>query len=248
MRDLVLVGLAGLLAGAMNALAGGGSFVSMPALLAAGLPSVTANASSTVALFPGGVASAWVYRGQASPVGAVSFRVLVGATLIGGLVGSLLLLWTSSSAFDRVLPWLLLAATIMLAAGPKIAPRLSRVANRPATGIGVQFALGVYGGYFGGAVGIMMMAAWRMLTGAEVHAMQGARTLIVTMANAVAVLTFIVAGAVAWPLALALGSGALAGGYLGAHVGKRLPATVVKLATVSVCAVVTVLFFIRAYA
>lgn len=248
MQDLVLVGLAGFLAGAMNALAGGGSFVSMPALLAAGLPSVTANASSTAALFPGGVASAWVYRGQASPVGAISFRVLVGVTLFGGLVGGLLLLWTPSSAFDLVLPWLLLAATIMLAAGPKIAPRLSRVANRPPTVAGVQFALGVYGGYFGGAVGIMMMAAWRMLTGAEVHEMQGARTLMVTVANAVAVLTFIVAGAVAWPLALALGSGSLAGGYLGAHLGKRLPATVVKLATVSLCAVVTVLFFIRAYA
>jgi hypothetical protein len=94
----------------------------------------------------------------------------------------------------------------------------------------------------------MMMAAWRMLTGAEVHAMQGARTLMVTVANAVAVLTFVVAGAVAWPLSLALGAGALAGGYLGAHVGKRLSATVVKLATVSLCAVVTVLFFIRAYA
>jgi uncharacterized membrane protein YfcA len=248
LRDLTLMGLAGLLAGAMNALAGGGSFVSMPALLAAGLPSVIANASSTVALLPGGIASAWVYRGQGSPVGAVSFRVLVGATLIGGLVGGLLLLWTPSSAFDRVLPWLLLAATIMLAAGPKIAPRLSRVANRPAPVIGVQFALGVYGGYFGGAVGIMMMAAWRMLTGAEVHAMQGARTLMVTMANVIAVLAFILAGAVAWPLALALGFGALAGGYLGAQVGKRLPATVIKLATISVCAVVTVLFFIRAYA
>ena len=247
MRDLVLVGLAGLLAGAMNALAGGGSFVSMPALLAAGLPSVTANASSTVALFPGGVASAWVYRGQASPVGAVAFRVLVGVTLVGGLLGGLLLLLTPSSAFDRVLPWLLLAATIMLAGGPRIAPRLSRVANHPATVVGVQFALGVYGGYFGGAVGIMMMAAWRMLTGAEVHAMQGARTLMVTVANAVAVLTFVVAGAVAWPLALALASGALAGGYLGAHVGRRLPATVVKLATVGLCAVITLLFFVRAY-
>ena len=248
MRVLILMGFAGLLAGALNALAGGGSFVSMPALLAAGLPSVTANASSTVALLPGGVASAWVYRGQASPVGVGSFRVLVGATLMGGLVGALLLLWTPSSAFDRVLPWLLLAATIMLATGPKVGPRLSRVANRPAIVIGVQFALGVYGGYFGGAVGIMMMAAWRMLTGAEVHAMQGARTLMVTMANAVAVLAFIIAGAVAWPLAVALGAGALAGGYLGAHVGKQLPPTVVKVATVGVCAVVTVLFFIRAYA
>ncbi|MFN3511896.1 MAG: sulfite exporter TauE/SafE family protein [Phenylobacterium sp.] len=231
----------------MNALAGGGSFVSMPALIAAGLPSVAANATSTAALFPGGLASAWVYRGGARPLPlpGASFPVLVAATVVGGLVGGLLLLWTPSSTFDQVLPWLLLAATAMLAAGPRIAPRLAGLAGRPAVLVVLQFGLGVYGGYFGGAVGIMMMAAWRMLTGAEVQALQGARTLMVTAANAVAVATFIVAGAVAWPFALALGAGALAGGYAGAHVGRRLSAPVIKWATVALCAGVTVLFFLR---
>jgi uncharacterized membrane protein YfcA len=231
----------------MNALAGGGSFVSLPALLSVGLPSVTANASSTVALVPGGLISAWVYRGQSNPIGAVSFHVLGASTLIGGLVGGLLLLSTPSSAFDRILPWLLLAATIMLAGGPRIAPRVGALAGRPSAIVGIQFALGVYGGYFGGAVGIMMMATWRMLTGAEVQAMQGARTLLVTAANVVAALTFLLAGVVAWPLAVVLSAGALAGGYFGAHVGKRLPAKVARLVTVTLCAVVTMLFFIRAY-
>lgn len=245
MQDLLIVAAAGLLAGAMNALAGGGSFVSMPALIAAGLPSVTANATSTVALFPGGVASAWVYRGGGPPLSGASFPVLVAATVVGGLVGGLLLLWTPSSTFDRVLPWLLLAATAMLAAGPRVAPRLAGLTARPAVLVVLQFALGVYGGYFGGAVGIMMMAAWRILTGAEVQSMQGARTLLVTAANAIAVATFILAGAVAWPFVLALGGGALVGGYAGAHVGRRLPASVIKWATVLLCAVVTVLFFLR---
>ena len=245
MQDLLIVAAAGLLAGAMNALAGGGSFVSMPALIAAGLPSVAANATSTVALFPGGVASAWVYRGGARPLPGANFPVLIAATVVGGLVGGLLLLWTPSSTFDRVLPWLLLAATAMLAAGPRIAPHLTGLAGRPAVLVVLQFGLGVYGGYFGGAVGIMMMAAWHMLTGAEVQALQGARTLLVTAANAIAVATFIVAGAVAWPFALALGAGALAGGYAGAHLGGRLPAPVIKGATVALCAGVTVLFFLR---
>ncbi|ACG78595.1 conserved hypothetical protein [Phenylobacterium zucineum HLK1] len=245
MQELLIVGAAGLLAGAMNALAGGGSFVSMPALIAAGLPSVAANATSTVALFPGGAASAWVYRGGVRPFAAAPFPALVAATVAGGFAGGLLLLWTPSATFDRVLPWLLLAATAMLAGGPRIAPRLAGLAGRPAVLLLLQFGLGVYGGYFGGAVGIMMMAAWRMLTGAEVRDLQGARTLMVTAANAIAVATFVVAGAVAWPFALALGAGALAGGYAGAHAGRRLPARVVKWTTVGLCAGVTVLFFLR---
>jgi uncharacterized membrane protein YfcA len=244
-QDLVWIGGAGVIAGAMNALAGGGSFVSMPALIAAGLPSVTANASSTVALFPGGAASAWVYRGRAGSIGAAPFSLLIATTVVGGLVGGLLLLWTPATAFDRVLPWLLLAATATLAWGPRIMQRRRPLADHPAALVAIQFALGVYGGYFGGAVGIMMMAVWRLLTGAEVYHMQGTRTLMVIAANAVAVLTFIAAGAVAWPAVLAVGAGALVGGYSGAHLGRRLPERIVKFVTVALCALVTVLFFAR---
>src|SRR5579875_256449 len=101
-----MLGAAGFVAGAMNALAGGGSFVSLPALIAAGVPPVLANTSSTVALFPGGLASVWAYRDGLRPVGSVPLRALVVATLCGGLTGALLLLWTSSTAFTFVLPWL----------------------------------------------------------------------------------------------------------------------------------------------
>ena len=108
---------AGLIAGAMNALAGGGSFVSLPALIAAGVPSVQANASSTVALFPGGAASVWAYRDGLSPVGPASLRALLIATLAGGAIGGLLLLSKPSQAFDVILPWLLLMASVTLAFG-----------------------------------------------------------------------------------------------------------------------------------
>jgi uncharacterized membrane protein YfcA len=248
MTNWLLIAGAGILAGAMNALAGGGSFVTLPTLIAAGVPSVVANASSTVALYPGGAASAWVYRDGLSRVCGVPLRPTLWATLAGGLLGALLLMWTPSSVFDRVLPWLLLAASLMLAFGPRIGPALrARFRAGLVTVLLIQFVLGIYGGYFGGAVGLMMMAAWALLDGADVKALNAPRTLLVSAANGVAVLCFIVAGMVRWPEALTMAIGALLGGYAGAHAGKRLPPSVVRLATVMLAVTMTVIFFVRAY-
>ena len=119
---MLLLGAGGLLAGAMNALAGGGSFVSLPVLIAAGVSPVAANASSTVALFPGGLASAWAYRDGMGPVAGVPRRRLLAVTLTGGLAGSILLLSTPAAAFDAALPWLLLFATLALPSGAGSAP------------------------------------------------------------------------------------------------------------------------------
>lgn len=245
--NLLLLTGAGLLAGAMNALAGGGSFVTLPALIAAGVPSVAANASSTVALYPGGLASAFVYRGGLGEVAGAPVRPMLAITLVGGLVGALLLLWTSSSAFDAILPWLLLVATLALAFGPSIAPWLQRHARLgPRPILALQFALGVYGGYFGGAVGLMMMAAWSLLAGVDLKQLNPARTLMVSAANTVAVLCFALAGAVRWREALVLGAAALVGGYLGAHAGKRLDARAVRAGTIALSVVMTAVFFVRA--
>ena len=167
MNVLLFVFLAGLLSGAMNALAGGGSFVSLPALIAAGVPSVQANASSTVALFPGGAASVWAYRDGLGPVGSASLRSLLVATLVGGALGGVLLLSTSSRTFDVVLPWLLLIASVALAFGRKVGEWLrARWKITPSVVMVIQFGLGIYGGYFGGAVGIMMLAIWGCSTAA----------------------------------------------------------------------------------
>jgi len=248
MTSWFLIAGAGILAGAMNALAGGGSFVTLPTLIAAGVPSVVANASSTVALYPGGAASAWVYRDGLTRVCGVPLRPTLWATLAGGLLGALLLLWTPTSVFDRVLPWLLLVASLMLAFGPRIGPALrARFRAGLVTVLLIQFVLGIYGGYFGGAVGLMMMAAWALLDGADVKALNAPRTLLVSAANGVAVLCFIVAGVVRWPEALTMGVGALLGGYFGAHAGRRLPPAVVRLATVLVAVATTLVFFVRAY-
>jgi uncharacterized protein len=244
----ILVLAAGLVAGTMNALAGGGSFISLPALIAAGVPSVQANASSTVALFPGGAASAWTYRDGLGPVGAASLRALLVATLLGGAVGAVLLLSTPTRAFDLALPWLLLLASVTLAAGPRLGPWLRRRCElRPSTLLGVQVLLGVYGGYFGGAVGIMMVAAWSLLEGRELKTLNAPRTLLVTAANTIAVIIFIVARAVYWRQTLIMLIGAIAGGYLGARIGRRIPPHLTRRGTLILAVGITVLFFARAY-
>jgi hypothetical protein len=246
-HSLLLLG-AGLLAGAMNALAGGGSFVSLAALVAAGVPPVTANASSSVALYPGGAASTWVYRDRLSDVCGVPLKPALLTTLAGGLIGALLLLLTPGAVFARILPWLLLVATTMLIFGPRLGPALhGRVHVGTGPVLAIQFALGIYGGYFGGAVGLMMMAAWSLLDTADVKALQAPRTLMTTAANTVAILCFIVAGAVWWPQTLLVCAGAIVGGYGGAHLGRVLPERVVRGWTISIALVMTVIFFRRAY-
>jgi uncharacterized membrane protein YfcA len=248
MAETLLIALAGVLAGAMNAIAGGGSFVSLPALIAAGAPPVAANASSTVALLPGSLASAWVYRSDLAPIGGASHKAMLAVTVAGGAAGAGLLLLMPGSAFEAALPWLLLAATLTLAAGPRLARQLARRRMKagPATLLAVQFALGVYGGYFGGAVGIMMMAAWSLLVEADFRAFQPARTILVSAANTLAALVFAFAGAVRWSEALALAAGAAAGGYGGGVVARRLPAPLLRAATLLLCATVTLLFFLKA--
>jgi uncharacterized membrane protein YfcA len=163
MDHTLLLLAAGFAAGAMNALAGGGSFVTLPALIAAGVPSVAANASSTVALYPGGAASAWVYRDGLGAICGIPLRPALAATLVGGLIGAVLLLSTPTRLFDHLLPWLLLVATATLAFGPKAGPLIrARFSAGAGTVVAIQFLLGVYGGYFGGAVGLMMAAAWSL--------------------------------------------------------------------------------------
>jgi len=232
----------------MNALAGGGTFVTLPALISVGVPSVQANASSTVGLFPGTVASAWAYRDGLGPIGAVSLRPLMLVTLVGGAAGALLLLSTSSTTFDRLLPWLLAIATLTLGFGRQLGEWLRRRWHiRPWAVLTIQLTLGIYGGYFGGAVGIMMMAVWGLLDDRDIKSLNAPRTLLVTVANIMAVLIFIAAHAVRWKEASVLLVGAIVGGYCGALVGRRAPAAVVRAGTLCIASGITLLFFARAY-
>jgi uncharacterized membrane protein YfcA len=248
MNDLLLLSVSGFVAGAMNALAGGGSFVSLPALIAAGVPSVEANASSTVALFPGSIASTWAYWNGMGPVCGVARRHLLAVTLVGGFLGSLLLLWTPSSNFDFLLPWLLLFATVALAFGRQAGNFLRRFLR---IGLGTmligQFAIGIYGGYFGGAVGLMMMALWALTGEFELRNLNPPRAMLATAANTAAVFTFIIAGAVWWPPTLVMLVGGTLGSYIGARIGRSLSPRRVHAVTLSFAFLITIAFFVRAY-
>jgi uncharacterized membrane protein YfcA len=246
MLQMAILVAAGFLAGTMNAVAGGGSFVTLPALVFAGVPSVMANASSTVALYPGSLTSSWAYRAGLAGFGGVPLRALALTSVAGGLIGAMLLLATPELAFDRIVPWLLLVATLALACGREVGAWLRRsVRIGSATVLPVQFLLAVYGGYFGGAVGIMMMAVWGLLSAADLKAMNPAKTAMVAATNTVAALCFVVAGAVAWRETLAvLLSGAL-GGYLGARVALRLDPRHIRIAVTLIAAAMTVSFFLR---
>jgi len=248
MTSLLLLAAAGLLAGAMNAIAGGGSFVTFPAMVLAGLPPVIANASSTVALFPGTLASSFAYRRDLAGIGGFPLVLLAPISIAGGLTGAMLLLATPEHLFDVVIPWLLLLATLTFAFGARAGLMLRRLVRiGPRTLPVIQFVISIYGGYFGGAVGLMMMAAWSLLLASyDLKSMAPARVLLVSAANGAAVVWFIAAGAVRWPEALAMLGASVIGGYLGAHLTRVLPARIIRQFVVVLTAFITLVFFWRA--
>jgi hypothetical protein len=244
---LLLLG-AGLLAGAMNAAAGGGSFVTIPAMVAVGLPTVAANASSTVALLPGTLASAWGWREDLRPIEGISLRILLPISLGGGLAGAALLLATPERAFDALLPWLLLTGTLTFAFGRRLGAALRRgVRIGPGVVLGAQVLLSVYAGYFGGGVGIMMMAVWSVLGDLDIKAMSAARTLLVSAANAAAVLCFAAAGPVRWPETAVMLAASVVGGYFGARLARRVPGAQLRWFVILFGSAMTVAFFWRAW-
>ncbi len=232
----------------MNALAGGGTFATLPALIALGPPANTANATSNVALLPGAGASAWAYRDELGPLGGVGWRTLAGITFVGGLVGSVLLVMTPSRAFDLIIPWLLLFAFTVMVFGKSAAGWLhARVTiGRPALLV-AQVFLGIYGGYFGGGVGLITTAVYGLLAHITPRAMFAPRTLMLAVANAAAAFVFVGFGMVAWWACLPMLAGGLVGGWLGAKLGKRLSPGVVRAWTLLVTGATTAVFFWRAY-
>ena len=241
---------AGIAAGALNAVGGGGTFVALPALVAAGLSPVTANASTTVALLPGALASAWTYRREIIPVGGTSTRSLAVASVLGGGLGAGLLLALPPVSFAAAVPWLLAFATVVLAFGRRLAGAVGAALHRP---LGLdsravliaQFVLAIYGGYFGAAVGIMLLAAWSLLGRNDIHGMNAAKTVLVGSMNCVATVCFIVAGKVWWPQTLIMMGAAVAGGYLGARLARRLDPRWIRAFVITVCFAITAVFFAR---
>lgn len=245
---LVLLFFTGLLAGAMNAVAGGGSFITFPALVYAGVPPVIANASSTVALFPGSIAGAWEYRSYIKPFPGVSIRAMIVLTFLGGGLGALLLLHTPSASFMNIVPWLLLTGTLAFAFGKQAGQFLrQKIHIGNGSVLVAQFLLGLYGGYFGGAVGIMMMAVWSLFGMNDIKVVNANKNLFVAVANAIAVLLFIAAGKVAWTETGIMLIATITGGYLGAHYTKNMNAAKLRQGIVIFNFLITAVFFIKVY-
>jgi len=232
----------------MNALAGGGTFATLPALIALGLPANVANATSNVALLPGAATSAAEYRDELEPVGGMPVRTLAAITFVGGLAGSVLLVLTPTRAFDYIIPWLLLVGLIVMLFGPGASEWLNRrVTIGRTTLVSAQSLLAIYGGYFGGGVGLMMTATYGLLAGAHPRSLFAVRTLMLAIANFAAALVFVSVGLVRWAACGPMLLGAIVGGWLGAKLGKRLSPRLVRSWTLLVTAATTLAFFVRAY-
>lgn len=243
---LLIVLLAGVAAGALNAVGGGGSFVAFPILVAVGVSAVTANAATTVALLPGGLASLWVYRRDLQSLPSTSTRALTITSVIGGVLGAVLLLTLPSESFDAVVPWLLAFATFVLAFGRRIARSLrTTVAGRP-TIVAGQLVLSIYGGYFGGASGLLMVAFWSVAAGIDPGRANPLRVTQMAAIYLTAAVIFLFASDVAdeWlKLSLMLG-GALLGGFGGASLARRLAAPVQRAIVVASAGTMTLAYFV----
>lgn len=244
--QLALLFAAAFAGGALNSVAGGGSFLLFPSLLLTGVPPIRANATNTFALWPGSLASAGAYRGALRHQRG-TLLALGAVSLAGGLAGALLLLGTPERAFAALVPWLLGGATLLFAFGPALTRRL-RARGRAgglAAGAMVQLGIAVYGGYFGGGMGIMMLAGMALLGMEDIHAMNGLKAVLAVAINGVAVVAFVLAGVIAWDVAPVAVLGAVLGGYGGARYAQRLDPAHVRRAVIAVGAVLTLWFAVH---
>jgi uncharacterized protein len=245
LTSLVLI-VAGFLAGIINALAGGGGLIAFPAMIFAGLDPITANASSAVALFPGGWMSAWAYRRNILGITEVPVRMAIVMSVTGALIGALLLLFTPSRFFAQLVPWLMLFATALFAIG-SVAPLhvMQRVKLGPVSGMAALFLTAIYGGYFGGGIGFLMLSAFTLYGMRDINAMNGLKVILVGMMTVTSIIAFIVADVVSWTETLPMLVACIAGGYIGAHGGKKLDQRLLRTLIILFGAAMTAYFFWR---
>jgi uncharacterized membrane protein YfcA len=252
LHQAIFLFFAGVAGGALNAVAGGGSFITFPALLFTGVSPVPANATNTFALWVGVAASGGAFRNRMNISRRVMIPLLI-TSVIGGLGGAFLLLRTPAHTFMRVLPWLMLGATLLFAFGKRLTGRFSggleqEASTRALTAASIfELIVGVYGGYFGGGVGIVNLAMLSALGMTDIHAMNALKVLLGGVINGVAVIAFIVAHAIYWPQAAVTTLGAIVGGYFGAHYSLKMPQSWIRQFVIFVGAAMTIYFFIKGY-
>jgi uncharacterized membrane protein YfcA len=250
-----LVGLfiAGVAAGAINSVAGGGTLVSFPSLVAFGEPEIISNATNTAAMWPGSLSSALGYR-KDTFVERALFITLAIPSLVGGLLGAVVLVITPADTFRRIVPFLVLFATLVLATRDIIARRFLK--NSPSDDGRVTFAgriwgaffqlfVAAYGGYFGAGIGILMLGSFSFMGMRDIHKMNALKTPLTTIINVTAFVFFALRGLVAWPLAGLVAGGAIVGGYGGARLAKHVNPLLVQYVVVVIGLLISGWFFIR---
>jgi uncharacterized membrane protein YfcA len=240
-----------LAAGAINSLAGGGTLISFPTLIWLGLDSVTANATSTVAIWPGTVGSAWGYRKElraAEP----RFLALILPSLVGGLAGAILLRLTPTSTFDRLVPYLILFATLLFIAQEPVQRKMGTAGGPRHQSAGwfagamlFQLIVGLYGGYFGAGIGILMLAALAIMGLSDIHEMNSLKVVFGGSVNGIAAVYFIWSGMVRWPYVLVMAIGAIVGGYGAAGVAKRIGRTAVRRIVIAIGLGMAISLFVK---
>ncbi|MBB3999933.1 sulfite exporter TauE/SafE family protein [Aureimonas pseudogalii] len=239
---------AGFLAGAINAVAGGGTFLTFGALTLVGVPPISANATSSITQFPGYVTSTLAYWTDIRRMwrGAL---VLAGVSVAGSLVGALVLLSLDNPQFQGLVPWLLVAATALFAAGPWLKPKPRHEADaargRSLASPLLQFLTAIYGGFFGAGMGIMMLATLGLTESDDYHRLNALKNMLATVIAMVAIVVFVSGGVVAWPQALAMIPGVALGGYAGVWIARRVPALAVRLVVIAVGSALAAYYFWR---
>lgn len=256
MTILAAIGLfvASFAAGALNSVAGGGQFLTFPMLTFAGVPLISANATSSVAVWPGSIASAVGYRQDLREQRYLLLSLGIGS-VIGAVLGAIILLRTPQKTFGYLVPWLLLFATLLLIFGGPMVARIRKHLGHTGGptrggiigGTALQLLLGIYGAYFGGGMGFVMLAAMSFMGLENIHTMNGLKTILASCINGVAVATFVIAGIVAWVPAAIMLVGAIVGGYGGAIYARRLDPKLVRRFTIAVACIMTAYFFVRQY-
>lgn len=257
--NFLILFVAAILGGTLNSVAGGGSFIGFPALIYVDVLPKIANATNTMALWPGSVAAAWAFKKELLQQNKMLLLVLGITSFIGGIGGALLLIDTPQATFERLIPFLMLAATLLFAVSPLVNARLrqraiarrkegevTRISGVALLGIAVlQLIISVYGGYFGGGIGILMLASLGMMGLENIHEMNAVKNMLAVCINGVAVITFIILGAIVWLDAAIMIVGAIIGGFGGAYYARKLDPRLVRGFVILVGCTMTIYFLFK---
>jgi len=248
--DIAILVAIGVLAGFSNAVVGGGTLFTFPAILAVGLSPVLANATTTVALWPGTVTSARAQLGELKRSSHALQPRVIGATF-GGLIGALLLLASGDTLFFQLVPWLLAIATALFTFSRQIVKRVVRIGEfthgNTAALVAMEFVCSIYGGYFGAAIGILLLASMALAGEHDMQSANAQRNYLVCFINGIATLIFIVMGVVDWTVALIVMAGSVVGGYVGGKFARRIPGRILRHLVTAAGVIFSVVYFVRAY-